>query len=265
MGAGPVPIPQAVAQANGVIINHLGPTMDRVIRNVKEMASYAFQTRSDKIIGLSGPASAAMEMAVSQPVLARAQGAVPQQRHVQRAARRDGVGRGRRGHLPRERRRAARRRWPQVREAFAKQSLRRGHDGARRDLVRREDGRAARDLQARQGARRAHHRRLGGHAHGDARAHGRVGHRRRPHGRTEGAQLDPGRVAVRVLGRRLARASSAPAAAPALVLRRDCARSGSGAPSSTTTRRPCRACSRCTRRCAWSPRRRSSGASGATR
>jgi alanine-glyoxylate transaminase/serine-glyoxylate transaminase/serine-pyruvate transaminase len=65
MGAGPVPIPQAVAQANGVIINHLGPTMDRVIRNVKEMASYAFQTRSDKIIGLSGPASAAMEMAVS--------------------------------------------------------------------------------------------------------------------------------------------------------------------------------------------------------
>ena len=32
MGAGPVPIPQAVAQANGMIINHLGPTMDRVIR-----------------------------------------------------------------------------------------------------------------------------------------------------------------------------------------------------------------------------------------
>jgi alanine-glyoxylate transaminase / serine-glyoxylate transaminase / serine-pyruvate transaminase len=65
MGAGPVPIPQAVAQANGMIINHLGPTMDRVIRNVKQMASYAFQTRSEKIIGLSGPASAAMEMAVS--------------------------------------------------------------------------------------------------------------------------------------------------------------------------------------------------------
>ena len=65
MGAGPVPIPQAVAQANGMIINHLGPTMDRVIRNVKKLASYAFQTRSDKIIGLAGPASAAMEMAVS--------------------------------------------------------------------------------------------------------------------------------------------------------------------------------------------------------
>lgn len=65
MGAGPVPIPQAVAQANGMIINHLGPTMDRVIRNVKEMASYAFQTRSDKILGIAGPASAAMEMAVS--------------------------------------------------------------------------------------------------------------------------------------------------------------------------------------------------------
>ena len=65
MGAGPVPIPQAVAQANGVIINHLGPTMDRVIQNVKSMAAYAFQTRSDKIMGLAGPASAAMEMAVS--------------------------------------------------------------------------------------------------------------------------------------------------------------------------------------------------------
>jgi aspartate aminotransferase-like enzyme len=65
MGAGPVPIPQAVAQANGVIINHLGPTMDRVIQSVKSMAAYAFQTRSDKIMGLAGPASAAMEMAVS--------------------------------------------------------------------------------------------------------------------------------------------------------------------------------------------------------
>lgn len=65
MGAGPVPIPLAVAQANGMIINHLGPTMDRVIRNVKQMAAYAFQTRSDKVLGLAGPASAAMEMAVS--------------------------------------------------------------------------------------------------------------------------------------------------------------------------------------------------------
>jgi aspartate aminotransferase-like enzyme len=65
MGAGPVPIPQAVAQANSVIINHLGPTMDRVIQNVKMMAAYAFQTRSDKILGLAGPASAAMEMAIS--------------------------------------------------------------------------------------------------------------------------------------------------------------------------------------------------------
>jgi len=65
MGAGPVPIPQAVAQANGMIINHLGPTMDRVIRHVKSMAAYAFQTRSERIMGLAGPASAAMEMAVS--------------------------------------------------------------------------------------------------------------------------------------------------------------------------------------------------------
>ncbi len=65
MGAGPVPIPQAVAQANGVIINHLGPTMDRVITSLKRMARYAFQTGSERIMGLAGPASAAMEMAVS--------------------------------------------------------------------------------------------------------------------------------------------------------------------------------------------------------
>jgi len=65
MGAGPVPIPQAVAQANGVIINHLGPTMDRVIQSLKRTAGYAFQTSSTKIIGLAGPGSAAMEMAVS--------------------------------------------------------------------------------------------------------------------------------------------------------------------------------------------------------
>src|SRR5579859_541766 len=64
MGAGPVPIPHAVARANGVVINHLGATMERVIANLKRMAGYAFQTQSDKIMGVGGPASAAMEMAV---------------------------------------------------------------------------------------------------------------------------------------------------------------------------------------------------------
>ena len=65
MGAGPVPISHAVARANGVVINHLGETMDEVISNVKIMGRYAFQTVSDKIIGVSGPASAAMEMAIT--------------------------------------------------------------------------------------------------------------------------------------------------------------------------------------------------------
>jgi aspartate aminotransferase-like enzyme len=65
MGAGPVPIPHAVARANGVVINHLGATMEHVIRNLKEMARYAFQTRSERIMGVAGPASAAMEMAVT--------------------------------------------------------------------------------------------------------------------------------------------------------------------------------------------------------
>jgi aspartate aminotransferase-like enzyme len=39
--------------------------MDEVIRNVKIMGRYAFQTVSEKIIGVSGPASAAMEMAIT--------------------------------------------------------------------------------------------------------------------------------------------------------------------------------------------------------
>ncbi len=65
MGAGPVPISHAVSRANGVVINHLGPTMNEVVDHVKKMARYAFQTCADKILGVSGPASAAMEMAVT--------------------------------------------------------------------------------------------------------------------------------------------------------------------------------------------------------
>lgn len=45
MGAGPVPIPAAVAKANTVVINHLGATMAKIIEQVKEMARYVFQTR----------------------------------------------------------------------------------------------------------------------------------------------------------------------------------------------------------------------------
>jgi len=65
MGAGPVPISHAVSRANGVVINHMGETMDSVISNVKLMGKYAFQTVTEKIIGVSGPASAAMEMAIT--------------------------------------------------------------------------------------------------------------------------------------------------------------------------------------------------------
>ncbi|MBK25703.1 MAG: alanine--glyoxylate aminotransferase [Halobacteriovorax sp.] len=68
MGAGPVPIPNIVSQANGVVINHLGDTMNQVIDRVKLMAAYTFQTKSKKILGISGPASAAMEMAISNLV-----------------------------------------------------------------------------------------------------------------------------------------------------------------------------------------------------
>jgi alanine-glyoxylate transaminase/serine-glyoxylate transaminase/serine-pyruvate transaminase len=65
MGAGPVPIPHAVARANGVVINHVGETMDRVVDRLKGMARYAFQTKSGTIMGVAGPASAAMEMAAA--------------------------------------------------------------------------------------------------------------------------------------------------------------------------------------------------------
>lgn len=65
MGAGPVPIPAAVAKANTVVINHLGATMVKVIGQVKTMARYVFQTNSKWVLGVAGPGSAAMEMAIS--------------------------------------------------------------------------------------------------------------------------------------------------------------------------------------------------------
>jgi aspartate aminotransferase-like enzyme len=65
MGAGPVPIPAAVAKANAIVINHLGGTMSKVVGQVKTMARYVFQTNSKWVLGVAGPGSAAMEMAIS--------------------------------------------------------------------------------------------------------------------------------------------------------------------------------------------------------
>ncbi len=64
MGAGPVPIPHKVAYANSIVINHLGETMNRVVEQVKEMGRYVFQTRSQHVLGVAGPGSASMEMAI---------------------------------------------------------------------------------------------------------------------------------------------------------------------------------------------------------
>jgi aspartate aminotransferase-like enzyme len=64
MGAGPVPIPARVASANSIVINHLGDTMAQVIEQVKTMSRYVFQTASSHILGVAGPGSAAMEMAI---------------------------------------------------------------------------------------------------------------------------------------------------------------------------------------------------------
>ncbi|MEW5726970.1 MAG: alanine--glyoxylate aminotransferase family protein [Pseudomonadota bacterium] len=68
MGAGPVPVPSKVAAANSIVINHLGETMNRVIEQVKAMTRYIFQTQSGRILGVAGPASGAMEMAVANLV-----------------------------------------------------------------------------------------------------------------------------------------------------------------------------------------------------
>jgi alanine-glyoxylate transaminase / serine-glyoxylate transaminase / serine-pyruvate transaminase len=65
MTAGPVPVPAEVARAGGLVINHVGDTMAMVVRHIREMSRYVFQTADAKIYGVSGPASAAMEMAVS--------------------------------------------------------------------------------------------------------------------------------------------------------------------------------------------------------
>ena len=65
MGAGPVPIPHRVAHANSIVINHLGDVMAQVIEQVKSMGAYVFQTRSKHVLGVAGPGSAAMEMAIS--------------------------------------------------------------------------------------------------------------------------------------------------------------------------------------------------------
>ncbi len=65
MGAGPVPIPHAVSRANGVVIDHLGDTMGKVLEGIKSMARYAFQTETEKVIGVAGSSSAAMEMGIA--------------------------------------------------------------------------------------------------------------------------------------------------------------------------------------------------------
>ncbi len=68
MGAGPVPVPPRVAAANSVVINHLGSTMAQILEQVKTMTRYVFQTRSEHIMGVAGPGSAAMEMAITNLV-----------------------------------------------------------------------------------------------------------------------------------------------------------------------------------------------------
>ena len=64
MGSGPVPVPTEVARAGSLVINHLGSTTNMVVRHIKELCGYVFQTADRHIFGISGPGSAAMEMAM---------------------------------------------------------------------------------------------------------------------------------------------------------------------------------------------------------
>lgn len=65
MGAGPVPIADSVSRANSVVINHLGDTMSKITTGLQSLARYVYQTDSEKIIGVAGPASGAMEMVIA--------------------------------------------------------------------------------------------------------------------------------------------------------------------------------------------------------
>jgi aspartate aminotransferase-like enzyme len=64
MGAGPVPLLPEVARANGIVINHVGATMKRVLQQVKFMGWQVFESPEARVLGVAGPGSAAMEMAI---------------------------------------------------------------------------------------------------------------------------------------------------------------------------------------------------------
>ena len=185
---GPDPIPHAVGQPNAVVINHLGPTMNRVVEGVKELTRYAFQTNAEHVLGVAGPASAANEMAISNLVWP-----------------------GRRcSRWSPERSAHALRKWPAAWARTSRSCVRgrsSGHCGASAQpwqrVLRPRDPRAGRDLLRRRTTRspdrpprartrrtRARGRRL--HAVHHAAAHGRVGNRRHRDGWPEGPREHPG-------------------------------------------------------------------------
>lgn len=68
MGAGPTPVAPEVSRANGMVIDHLGRTMNSVLEGLKDLARYAFQTEAEHVLGINGPGSAAMEMGIANLV-----------------------------------------------------------------------------------------------------------------------------------------------------------------------------------------------------
>lgn len=65
MGVGPTPLPPSVAAANTHMLNHLGPLMNGVVESLQSLARYVFQTENRRVFAVSGPGSAAMEMAIA--------------------------------------------------------------------------------------------------------------------------------------------------------------------------------------------------------
>ncbi|MCB9760082.1 MAG: alanine--glyoxylate aminotransferase family protein [Alphaproteobacteria bacterium] len=65
MGVGPTPIPEPVARAHARVLNHLGPLMNGVVESLKDLGRYVLQTGNPRVFGISGPGSAAMEMAMA--------------------------------------------------------------------------------------------------------------------------------------------------------------------------------------------------------
>ena len=243
MGAGPVPIPDAVAKANGVVINHLGSTMATRHRAGEDDGALRVPDAVEMGDGRGGAGIGRDGNGDHEPRMERHARAVHLQWLFQRAmaemARRIGARStllevaADRGGTSRE-----------VAEAIARVSSGNRHDRAGRDVEHRLEPQPPGDCGA--GARRrAGDRRCGLHAEHDAAADGRMGHRRGDHRRPKRPVVDSRRFAAGFLRSRVAADQVAVPCRPRTGASTRRWRRTSGTTRRTTTRRRCRACWRC--------------------